>query len=123
VSPCGFAVTGITGRKPGAWKMSNMDRKTIQKPSGRPVSDDRGNATWEWNVEGDLDTQRLKALTDGLALEDAPATGAQPKTAGLNPYEKAGKEAPKPEAGSKPRTLDDMRRLSEEIKRKKAEKG
>ena len=103
--------------------MSNMDRKPVQKPTGRPVSDDRGNATWEWSVEGELDTARLKALTDGMAIEEAKPKEAQPKSPGRDPYDKrAGAEVAAPEAPSKPRTLDDMRRLSEEIKRTRNDK-
>jgi hypothetical protein len=99
-----------------------MDRKPVQKPSGHPVSDDRGNATWEWSRDGELDTAGLEALTEGLAVEEATAKEGQAKGAGPDPYNKrVGAAAPAAENESKPRTLDDMRRLSEEIKRKREE--
>jgi hypothetical protein len=99
-----------------------MGRKASQEPSGRPVSDDRGNQTWEWAVGGELDTARLKELTEGLAVEeDAPPQARQPKPPGLDPYDKrVGPAVPAPEAPKKPRTLDDMRRLSDEIKKKRS---
>jgi hypothetical protein len=102
-----------------------MERKPVRKPTGRPVSDDRGNATWEWSVGDDLDTAQLKALTEGLAVDEATQEEAQPESAGLNPYDKhMGSVVPTPETESKRRTLDDMRRLSDEIKRKrKDQKG
>jgi hypothetical protein len=98
-----------------------MNRKPVQKPTGHPVSDDRGNATWEWSVEGEVDTAGLRVLTEGMAVEETtPAEGKQ----GLDPYNrKEGAQAPTPDSESKPRTLDDMRRLSDEIKRKRDKKG
>jgi hypothetical protein len=100
-----------------------MDRKPERKPTGRPVSDDRGNSTWEWSVDGELDTARLKALTEGLAVDAGTPEETQPKSAGLDPYNKqlgsAVPRVPTPEPESKRRTLDDMRRLSDEIKRKR----
>jgi len=90
--------------------------------SGRVSFDDRGQSTWEWRVdEGtfsrQIDTQRLKQLQEeaGVSLkEEAPAAPA-----GINPY-----SVPTPlPAEKKPRrTLDDMRRLSEEIKRNRERK-
>jgi hypothetical protein len=74
-----------------------MDRSKYS--SGRPAIDHRGNAVWEWRKEDgtfsiDVETNCVKALQEThLAIEE-----------------------PKPPR----RTLDDMRRLSEEIRRRKA---
>ena len=101
--------------------MSNMGSKPpARKPTGRPVSDDRGNASWEWTGDGELNTERLNALTEGLAVAEGAPPERRPKTPGMDPYNKRAGAAPlAPEAELKPRTLDDMRRLSEDIKRKR----
>jgi len=70
--------------------------KKPDDPTGRVVIDDRGRAVWKTS----LDTAQLKALAQPLSLEgEEPAAGAEP--------------------GEKRRTLDDMRKLSEEIKASK----
>jgi hypothetical protein len=89
-------------------------------PSGRIAFDARGNAVWQWRTEtgdfkSDVDTQTVKALqedTDGkLGVAPTPTPASQPVN--HNPYSTAGA----PRAPQKRRTLDDMRKLSEEIKR------
>ena len=104
-----------------------------QLPSGRIAFDDRGNAVWEWRTDNgsyktDVDTQKVRAIqestVDSLSLEDErPAnlpvshdpygSVAEPR----QPFRKS----PPPQEVKKPqrRTLDDMRRLSEEIKRQR----
>jgi hypothetical protein len=111
-----------------------------QLPSGRIGFDDRGNAVWEWRTDNgayktDVDTQKVRAIQEStshsLSLEDERPTTGRP--GGHDPYSSATEPlrdpfrkgsappAPAPEE-KKPqrRTLDDMRRLSEEIKRQRA---
>jgi hypothetical protein len=105
--------------------MSSKSSKNEQStPSGRMAFDDRGKAVWEWrtdtgNFKADIDTKQVKALqesTDVTLGEEAPTPAISD-----NPYstgdkrEMIAKRAPR-------RTLDDMRKLSEEIKRARAEK-
>jgi hypothetical protein len=99
-----------------------MDRKTALKPRGRPVSDERGNASWEWSGGFEVDTALLKALTDGLSLDGALPQADSPKSAEQDPYNKRLASAPIAETASGRRTLDDMRRLSDEIRRKRQNK-
>jgi hypothetical protein len=108
-----------------------------QLPSGRIAFDDRGNAIWEWRTDNgayktDVDTQKVKAIQestgDSLSLEDERPTTGRP--AGHDPYSSAAdprqpsrRNTPPPAPEEKKpqrRTLDDMRRLSEEIKRQRA---
>ena len=95
-------------------------------PSGRAAFDDRGNATWEWHGatglrEQDIDTQRLRTIGADLSLEgDHGPDGLAPH----DPYNRSGhleSDQPRP----KKRTLDDLRRLSEEIiaARRKKDRG
>jgi hypothetical protein len=104
--------------------MSKPSQNEHSTPSGRIAFDDRGQAVWEWrtdtgNFKADIDTKQVKALQEapGVSLgEDAPTTAMSD-----NPYstgdkrELIAKRAPR-------RTLDDMRKLSEEIKRQRAAK-
>ena len=99
-----------------------MSKVPPRKPQGRSVTDENGNRTWTWHTE-DIDTKTVRALGEGLSLdgpEEKPGQGE-----GLNPYDRihAGKTLPQPGLPEKPaprrRTLDDMRRLSEQIKRTK----
>jgi hypothetical protein len=105
--------------------MSSKSSKNEQStPSGRIAFDDRGKAVWEWrtdtgNFKTDIDTKQVKALQEapGVSLgEEAPTLAMSD-----NPYstgdkrELIAKRAPR-------RTLDDMRKLSEEIKRARAQK-
>jgi hypothetical protein len=90
-------------------------------PTGRIAFDDRGNAVWQWRTDtgtfkSDIDTQTVRALQEqtGVKLGETPAPAAAP---GNNPYSTADNFRP---ADKKRRTLDDMRALSEEIKRARA---
>jgi len=96
-------------------KKSKQDPQ--QQPTGRIAFDDRGNAVWEWRTDTgtfscDVDTLRVKALQEasGVQLGDVPGP------TGVDPYSTA--DIPQNVERKVPRrTLNDMRRLSEEIKR------
>jgi hypothetical protein len=101
--------------------MSKTSKFDPQHPSGRIAFDDRGNARWEWRTEtgdfkSDIDTRTVRALQEST---DETLGGTQPSPISSgDPYRTA--DAP-PAGGKTPRrTLDDMRRLSEEIKRARA---
>jgi hypothetical protein len=86
--------------------------------SGRVAFDERGMPTWEWRVDTgtfsrDIDTQRLRQLQEeaAVSLEGVPAP-----IPGVDPYSVATPVAPQK---TPRRTLDDMRKLSEEIKLKR----
>ncbi len=100
--------------------MSKPSKNDSQQPapSGRIAFDDRGKAVWEWRTDtgtfkADIDTQQVRALQDSgdVTLGEAP-----PPPVSDNPYSTGdkrdviAKRAPR-------RSLDDMRKLSEEIKR------
>jgi hypothetical protein len=95
-------------------------------PSGRIAFDSRGNAVWQWRTEtgdykSDVDTQTVRALQDAtdvrLGGAPTPSPAGPSQTVNHDPYSSA--DAPR--AAQKPRrTLDDMRKLSEEIKRARA---
>ena len=95
-------------------------------PSGRIAFDSRGNAVWQWRTEtgdykSDVDTRTVRALQDAtdVKLGDAPTPAPSPsQTAHHDPYSTA--DAPRTPQKSPRRTLDDMRKLSEEIKRARA---
>jgi hypothetical protein len=119
-----------------------------EKRSGRVGFDDRGNSVWEWQLETgvysrDVNTQRLKKLDlDELSIADTaihkrptgftpegksstefnPYNSSPPVGGGSSPYDTAramgDKFAGKPKEQPK-RTLDDMRKLSEAIKKQK----
>ena len=109
--------------------MSKTAKPESQVPSsGRIAFDDRGNAIWQWRSDtgtfkSDIDTKKVRALQEATTAQlggetqvAAPATTARPSN---DPYSTADshhlleKKAPR-------RTLDDMRKLSEEIKRARA---
>ena len=99
---------------------TEMSKKTSSKLSGRAVVDEKGNQRWVWDSAGEnIDTAVVRALGEGLTLEgSAPASS----THGSNPYDRADM-TPGDKAGTKRRTLDDMRKLSESIKRIKRTTG
>jgi hypothetical protein len=91
-----------------------------EAPSGRITFDARGNAVWQWRTQSgdfksDVDTQTVKALQEGtdVKLDVAPTPTPNSQTVNHDPYS----TADGPRAAQKRRTLDDMRKLSEEIKR------
>jgi hypothetical protein len=111
----------------------NMSNKTVKPESqvpatGRIAFDDRGNAIWQWRSDtgtfkSDIDTRKVRALQEAttaqLGGEAQVAAPAAPPPPSNDPYSTAdshallAKKAPR-------RTLDDMRKLSEEIKRARA---
>jgi len=91
-----------------------MVSKPRRKLTGRPAFDDRGNAKWQWTGESgaEIQTGRVKAIADGLSL-DAPSQEESP-----DPYNQVlSQEKEKPRR----RSLDDMRRLNEQMKREHEE--
>jgi hypothetical protein len=90
--------------------------------SGRVAFDDRGQPVWEWRVDTgvfsrDVDTKQVRQLQEDASVElgKEPA----PRIEGVDPYS----TATSPGSPEKPRrTLDDMRKLSEEIKRNRERK-
>ncbi len=87
--------------------------------TGRAVIDATGKSKWEWlsdtgNFRPDIDTARLKALGADLSCDDLVKLEARAS----NPYNKATVPNRTSAPGDKRRSLDDMRRLSEEIKAK-----
>lgn len=99
-----------------------MSKPPPRKPLGRSVIDENGNRKWTWQTE-DIDTARVRALGEELSLDTA--TPEDKLGPGNNPYDSAAAKvspvAPKdqPKDQRKRRTLDDMRKLSEHIKRTK----
>jgi hypothetical protein len=87
--------------------------KPRRKLKGRPTFDDRGNAIWKFAGEGEREvgTESVKALAEGLSLE-----GSQQRDP--DPYNKALSQG---EEKARGRSLDDMRRLDEEMKREHEE--
>ncbi len=103
--------------------------------SGRVAYDERGQPVWEWRVDTgvfsrDVDTKQMRRIQEDAAvkLRDAPAQSR--RSVGFDPYSTAVAKEPapaqeqplKPQPPKTRRTLDDMRRLSEEIKRNRLKK-
>jgi hypothetical protein len=94
--------------------------------TARVVFDDRGNPVWEWLVDGhyekDVDTKRLKTLleTAKFSVLEEPASAGDSDQSAPEEYFEAGPRND-PAAGRR-RSPDDMRRLSEEIKRQRDKK-
>ena len=94
-----------------------MSKKIPSKLSGRAVADEKGNQKWVWDSEGEnVDTAVVRSLGEELTLEEPAAPAKSPH--GSNPYDR-GNMTPGDKAPAKRRTLDDMRKLSESIKRNK----
>jgi hypothetical protein len=94
--------------------------KNPDSKSGRVSFDERGKSKWEWRVDNgtfssDIDTKQMRQIQDDVkvTLKDEPAAAT-----GFDPYSTAAPAEPKK---APRRTLDDMRKLSEEIKRKRQE--
>jgi hypothetical protein len=83
----------------------------------RQKSDTSSDSTGEWRARTgahhQIDTARLRAL-DGTPCVEEVATEAVP---GTDPYNRATPTTQSPRAKSGRRLLDDMRRLSETIKK------
>jgi len=82
--------------------------KPPKKLKGRPATDARGNSTWKWVGESgtEVEMERVKALGEGLSLESPPQKVV------VDPYNQ-----PQGKERTKGRSLDDMRRLDQEMKR------
>jgi hypothetical protein len=97
-----------------------MSKKPDPTKSGRVAYDERGQPVWEWRVDTgvfsrDVDTKQVRQLQEEASVElrdEAP-----PPAVGFDPYSTATTQV---EPKKPRRTLDDMRKLSEEIKRKRA---
>jgi hypothetical protein len=56
-------------------------RLRVSKPrkplTGRPVTDDRGNSTWQWGGESGTEVQadKVRELAEGLSLEPLSSSG------------------------------------------------
>ncbi len=99
--------------------------------SGRVAYDDRGQPVWEWRVatgvfSRDVDTKQMRQIQEEASakLQDEPS----PRSVGFDPYSTATAKEPPPQPQPQPqppktrRTLDDMRKLSEEIKKNRLRK-
>jgi hypothetical protein len=94
-----------------------MGEKRLDKLTPRPVSDDPADGTWV-DIDCETETGSFAIITDVLPLEGAPKSNAGESA--------KASEAPKSSTSGEThrrRTLDDMRRLSEEIKRKRESGG
>jgi hypothetical protein len=111
-----------------------MSKKSDAR-SGRVAYDERGQPVWEWRVDTgvftlDVDTRQMRKIQEEAAENLPPAPAEQSRRfVGFDPYSTAvAKEPPAPEQPPKPkppktrRTLDDMRALSEEIKKNRQKK-
>jgi FHA domain len=88
--------------------------KRRRKLKGRPTFDNRGNAIWKFAGEGgrEVETKSVQALAEGLSLQ-GPSQKRSP-----DPYNQALAEGEEKIRG---RSLDDMRRLNEQMKREREE--
>jgi hypothetical protein len=88
--------------------------KPRRKLKGRPTFDDRGNAVWKFAGEGEREvkTESVQALAEGLSLERSS------KMSSPDPYNQ---ELGQSKEKTKRRSLDDMRRLNEQLKREHEE--
>lgn len=98
--------------------------------SGRVAYDERGQPVWEWRVDTgvftrDVDTRQMRKIQEEAAVRLPPVPPEESlRFKGFDPYSTAvAKEPPAPQEPAQPkppktrRTLDDMRALSEEIKK------
>jgi hypothetical protein len=110
--------------------------KKMNAQSGRVAYDERGQPVWEWRVDTgvftrDVDTRQMRKIQEAAAanLQQVPAPDQSKRFVGFDPYSTAvAMETPAPQEPAKPkppktrRTLDDMRALSEEIKKNRQKK-
>jgi hypothetical protein len=88
--------------------------KPRRKLQGRPTFDDQGNAVWTFAGEGgrEVETESVQALAEGLSLESP----SQNQKGSPDPYNQTLAEGKERTRG---RSLDDMRRLNEQMKRER----
>jgi hypothetical protein len=111
--------------KPDPQSPGRQAKPNSQPPSGHIAFDERGNAIWQWGT--DVDTQQVKALKessgDSLSIEDEHHSSIpvnhDPYSTASGPRHPFRASPPPVEKKQQRRTLDDMRRLSEEIKRQR----
>jgi FHA domain len=86
--------------------------KPPKKLKGRPTFDARGNAVWRFSEKSGakVETENVKALADGMSLE-GPS-----QEVSLDPYNQA-----LAQSKARGRSLDDMRRLNEQMQREHEE--
>jgi hypothetical protein len=112
--------------------------KKSNAQSGRIAYDESGQPVWEWRVDTgvftrDVDTRQMRKIKEevDVSLEGVPPERAR-RFVGFDPYSTAvakeppapgpKEEPPKPKAPKTRRTLDDMRALSDEIKKNRLKK-
>jgi hypothetical protein len=109
-----------------------MSKKSNAR-SGRIAYDESGQPVWEWRVDTgvftrDVDTRQMGKTQEGAGVSPGDVLPGQARRfVGFDPYSTAvakeppapapKEEPPKPKAPRTRRTLDDMRALSEEIKK------
>jgi hypothetical protein len=81
-----------------------------------------GDSTGEWRARTgthhQIDTAKLRSLDGAPAVEETP-TEAMP---GTDPYNHTATGFPSPSEKSRRRSLDDMRKLSETIKKSRSQR-
>jgi hypothetical protein len=100
-------------------RLSGSAGQESGRRASRIVHDERGNARLEWvNLPNDRvfgERPALAVIDDGSDSRGTPAfTPARARTAGFNPYQRAGVITPDP--ATAPRPKRDLRKLSEWIK-------
>jgi hypothetical protein len=102
--------------------MSKESKKDSHAKTGRIAFDDHGNAVWEWRTDTgtftrDVDTFQVKALQDDAGIQLAEPSDPR----GHDPYSTASYPTISKKKDPR-RTPADMRKLSEEIERARADK-
>lgn len=100
--------------------MTKSTKFDPRHPPGRITFDDHGYAHWEWRTDTgtfkpDIDTQKVRVLQHST---NKKPDGMETSAPSGDPYRTA--DAPRVPEKAPRRTLDDMRKLSEEIKRARA---
>jgi hypothetical protein len=112
--------------------------KKSNAQSGRIACNEQGQPEWEWRVDTgaftrDVDTRQMRKIQEeaNANLKSVPPEQSR-RYVGFDPYSTAvakeppapapKEEPPKPKAPKTRRTLDDMRALSEEIKKNRSKK-
>ena len=101
---------GHTRVHPTTDRLRLMGEKRLDKSTSRPVSNDPDDGKW-LDIDSEVETGTFAIITDVLPPEAAPKSPTAAPKAGTSGET------------HRRRTLDDMRRLSEEIKRKRESGG